>query len=94
MLISSKWIDEYLYPTIKNSQFNETKIVEFEDVTDLLIPFVTYKSIFHKDTLRKMDVMGIHWYWDFLFPKSLSLGITHLLLPDKPIMMSESSPSN
>lgn len=86
------WLSNNLFPTIKKSQSNETKIVGYEDQTDGLIPFATYTKLFQNDALSKMDIIGIHWYIDFLVPRSLSLETAHFLLPDKPIMITETCP--
>lgn len=88
----AKWIRDHLYPTIMRSQSNNTKIVGFEDETDYLASFGTYMKLFHKDVWSKIDIIGIHWYLDFLIPRSITLEYAHFLFPDKSIMMTESAP--
>lgn len=81
------WINGHFYPAIKKSRSSKTKIVGYEEPPTLLIPYVTYLKEFHEDALSKMDLIGIHWYRDFF--KNEILEITHLLIPNKPIMVTE-----
>lgn len=53
MFLSSRWILENLYPTLKKSPSLATKIVGFEEETDFLIPYVIYTKFFQKKPFKQ-----------------------------------------
>lgn len=85
---TAKWINENLYPAMQKSQSNETKIVGNDDQRYTLPSYVAELKVFHSDALSKIDMIGVHWYWDSFIPARV-LDITHSLIPDKAIVMTE-----
>ncbi|KAK7789534.1 hypothetical protein R5R35_003347 [Gryllus longicercus] len=83
----SKWVAENLGPAIRNSPFNQTKILGLDDQR-FMLPWWMTKMFENKDTYNYIDGIAVHWYWDNLLPPYL-LTATHNNFPDKFILSTE-----
>jgi glucosylceramidase len=84
----SKWVIENLGPTLQKSSSNSTYILMLDDQRIHLPWFLLDVKYFHKDALKYVKGIAIHWYTDsFSLPNILD--ITHHIAPDKFILMTE-----
>ncbi|KAJ8683345.1 hypothetical protein QAD02_019137 [Eretmocerus hayati] len=86
----SKWVIENLGPTLERSRFNRTNILMLDDQRFCLPWFPAYIKNNHKDAFKYIKGIAVHWYADGYYPVG-ALDATHDLLPDKFILITESS---
>ena len=85
---ASKWVVQNLGPAIEKSTTNNTIILMLDDQRWALPWYMIDVKLFHKDALKYMKGIAIHWYTDAFVPASV-LDLTHDLAPDKFILMTE-----
>ncbi|KAK3924976.1 Lysosomal acid glucosylceramidase [Frankliniella fusca] len=84
----SKWIRENLGPTIRKSKFKDVKLLTHDDQR-ILLPWELKKELEDNVTSSYIDMIGYHWYLNFITPSSI-LDSVHELWPNKPIINTES----
>lgn len=87
---ASKWVKENLGPTLEKSTSNNTYILMIDDQRFTLPWYVIDVKLYHKEALKYVKGLAIHWYADIYIPAQV-LDLTHDIVPDKFILITESS---
>ncbi|XP_026276327.1 lysosomal acid glucosylceramidase isoform X2 [Frankliniella occidentalis] len=83
----SQWIRDHFGPTIRKSKFKDVKLLGHDDQR-ILLPWELKWELADKVTSSYIDIIGYHWYLNFITPSSI-LDSVHNLWPDKPIINTE-----
>ncbi|XP_031788436.1 lysosomal acid glucosylceramidase [Nasonia vitripennis] len=83
-----KWVINNLGPSIEQSKSNNTIILMLDDNRVALPWYMVDVKIWHSEALKYVKGIAVHWYTDTVIPASV-LDLTHDLLPDKFILMTE-----
>ncbi|XP_008201883.2 lysosomal acid glucosylceramidase-like [Nasonia vitripennis] len=85
---ASKWVINNLGPSIEKSKSNNTIILMLDDQRLALPWYMVDVKVRHSEALKYVKGIGVHWYSDAVIPANV-LDLTHDLLPDKFILMTE-----
>nr|XP_021183892.2 lysosomal acid glucosylceramidase [Helicoverpa armigera] len=83
----ARWVSNNLGPTIRNSRYNETKILGIDDQRYLLPVYLAGMELEDKTSLDYLDGIAVHWYGNF-FPPQILTGIQRRY-PDKILLATE-----
>ncbi|XP_022829498.1 glucosylceramidase-like [Spodoptera litura] len=82
-----RWLADNLGPTIKNSRFNQTKILAIDDQRYLLPVYLAGMELAAPESIDYMDGVAVHWYGNFFPPQILSA--IQNRYPDKILLATE-----
>ncbi|CAB3246467.1 unnamed protein product [Arctia plantaginis] len=83
-----KWIQYFLGPTIRNSEFKDVKILAGDDQR-LTIPYwMNLMVLEHPGALKYIDGVAVHYYTDFIAPAALLTELSKFY-PNKFILATE-----
>ena len=85
---ASKWVLQNLGPTLEKSNSNDTIILMFDDQRLALPCYVMDFMLYNSDALDYIKGVAVHWYTDDFLPAT-ALTVTHALIPDKFILITE-----
>lgn len=87
---ASKWIINNLGPTLQKSDSNATNILMLDDQRLALPWYVIDVKARYNEALKFVKGIAVHWYTDKFVPAGV-LDLTHSIVPDKFILITESS---
>ncbi|KAF9412639.1 hypothetical protein HW555_008908 [Spodoptera exigua] len=76
-----RWLADNLGPTIKNSRYNETKILAIDDQRYLLPVYLAGMELAAPESIDYMDGVAVHWYGNFFPPQILTDTRARFYLP-------------
>ncbi|KAJ8912279.1 hypothetical protein NQ315_016777 [Exocentrus adspersus] len=83
-----KWLKQNLGPSLRKSIHKDLKIIIHDDAR-LTIPYVVPLMLNDEETLKYIDGIGVHWYWDDRIPSDV-LSLTKTKKKDVFLLETES----
>ncbi|KAH8383151.1 hypothetical protein KR009_007092, partial [Drosophila setifemur] len=83
------WLNDYLGPTIRNSEFKDIIIFGNDDQRYSFPYWFQAMNITRPNSIDYLDGLSLHWYWDEIFGNSFIEHTTEYA-PDKIMIVSES----